>query len=134
MTGLAQMVSALAGLWLIGLGVWMALRPRQALGVLAAMGGTPVVHFGEMGVRILIGAAIMGAAPLSRAPLILSVFGGFLIASALVLMVLPRRWHARYSTWWAARIPVAAVRLIAPLSAVGGGVLIWALRVRWPFS
>jgi hypothetical protein len=134
MTGLAQIASLLAGLWLIGLGVWMALRPRQALGVLARMGGTPAVHFGEMGVRILIGAAIMGAAPVSRAPLILSVFGGFLIVSALVLMVLPRRWHERYSAWWAARIPVAAVRLIAPLSAVGGAVLIWVVRVRWPFS
>ena len=132
MAGVAQIVGLTAGLWLIGLGVWMGLRPRQALGVLAAMGSSPVIHFGEMAVRALIGAAIIGAAELSHAPLILTVFGGFLIVSALVLAVLPRRWHSTYSTWWAARIPVTAVRLIAPFSVVGGAALIWALQPTWP--
>ncbi len=42
--GVAQIVGLTAGLWLIGLGVWMGLRPRQALGVLAAMGSSPVIH------------------------------------------------------------------------------------------
>jgi hypothetical protein len=94
-----QFLSLAAGLWLIGLGVWMALKPRQALAVLAAMGSSPLVHFGEMAVRTLIGAAVIGAAPASRAPMILTVFGGFLVVSALVLVFLPRRWHSAYSTW-----------------------------------
>ena len=133
MTELSQFLSLTAGLWLAGLGVWMAARPRKALEALAAMGSSPAIHFGEMAVRSLIGAAILGAAPTSRAPLVLTVFGGFLIVSAVVLVLLPRRWHAAYSTWWAARIPVAAVRLIAPFSIIGGAALIWSLALRWPF-
>ncbi|WP_420478180.1 hypothetical protein [Brevundimonas sp. FT23028] len=132
MTGLFQIAGVIAGLWLVGLGVWMALRPRQALGVLAAMGGTPAVHFGEMAVRVLIGAALIGAAPPSHAPALLTVFGGFLIVSALALMLLPRRLHSAYSTWWAARIPAAAVRVIAPLSVAAGAALIWSLNPEWP--
>lgn len=62
MTGLSQWIGVAAGLWLIGLGIWMAARPRQALAVLAAMGSNPPIHFGEMAVRALIGAAIMGGA------------------------------------------------------------------------
>ena len=84
-----------------------------------------------MAVRAVIGAAIIGAAPPSRAPLILTVCGGFLIVSALVLAILPRRWHWTYSTWWAARIPRMAVRLVAPASVFIGVALIWSLR--WPF-
>ncbi len=67
------------------------------------------------------------AAAGSRYPLAVMVIGGFLIVSAVILLVLPRRWHAAYSTYWASRIPVPAVRLIAPLSWVMGGALIWVV-------
>lgn len=126
-TLLSQIIGLTAGFWLIGLGVWVALRPYQALGALAAMGSSPAIHFGEMGARTLIGAAIVGAASTSRTPVILAGFGGFLIVSAVMLMLLPRRWHAAYSTWWAARIPATAVRVVAPLSMIGGASLIWSL-------
>lgn len=127
---ISQWVAVAAGVWLIGLGVWMALSPGRALTALAAMGGSPLVHFGEMIIRLLIGAALVGAGPASRCPQLIALIGWFLIVSALVLMVLPRRWHAAYSTWWAARIPRVAVRLVAPASMLGGAALIRALR--WP--
>ena len=130
MTVISQWVAIAAGVWLIGLGVWMALFPDRALSALAAMGGSPLIHFGEMIIRCLIGGALVGASPASRCPQLIALIGWFLIASALVLMALPRRWHAAYSTWWAARIPRAAIRLIAPASVLGGVALIWSLR--WP--
>ena len=123
----AQYLSIVAGLWLMGLSLFMLAAPRQALKALAAMGGTPTVHFGEMAVRAAVGAALVVAATASRFPLVIALIGWFLIASAGVLVVLPRQWHAAYSTWWAQRIPITAVRLFAPLSLVAGGVLIWAM-------
>jgi len=123
----AQWVVIAAGVWLIGLGLWMALFPRRALRTLAAMGGSTAVHFGEMITRLLVGAALAAAAALSRCPQAVLVVGGFLIVSALILMALPRRWHAGYSTWWAARIPILAVRLVAPFSVIAGAVLIWVM-------
>jgi hypothetical protein len=103
----------------------MLIQPRQALKALAHMGGSPTVHIGEMAVRILAGVAMVFAAPASRFPVTIAVIGSFLIVSALVLLLLPRRWHAAYSTWWSRRIPVAAVRLIAPMSGAMGVALIW---------
>ena len=123
----SQGLVVVAGVWLIGLGVFMLVRPRQALVALSRMGGSPSVHIGEMAVRILVGAAMVLAAAGSRYPFAVMVIGGFLIVSAVILLVLPRRWHAAYSTWWASRIPVPAVRLIAPLSWVMGGALIWVV-------
>ena len=123
----SQWIAVAAGLWLIALGVYMLVQPRGALAALARMGGSTPIHFGEMALRILIGLALIGAAPGSRFPLAVTVIGGFLIASALVLLILPRRWHAAYSTWWSRHIPVRAVRLIAPLSWAMGAILIWTV-------
>ena len=115
------------GVWLIGLSLFMLVRPQASLAALAAMGGTPLIHFGEMALRIVAGAALVLAAEGSSFPQGIALIGWFLIASAVVLIVLPRRWHAGYSTWWAKRIPVWAVRLSAVFSIIAGGVLIWAL-------
>jgi hypothetical protein len=123
----AQYLSIVAGLWLIGLSLFMLAAPRRALKALAAMGGTPTVHFGEMAVRAAAGTALVLAAAASRFPLAIVLVGWFLIASAAVLTMLPRRWHAAYSTWWAQRIPVPAVRLVALLSLIAGAVLIRAM-------
>lgn len=136
MTLIAHLVGLLAGAWLMALGVWMGLVPRRGLAALAAMGSSPAIHFGEMTVRLLIGAALVVAGPTSRFPVVIALIGAFLVVSAIVLMVLPRRWHAAYSTWWAARIPVIAVRIIAPLSILGGLLLIWSVGLpprRGPF-
>lgn len=123
----AQWMAVVLGLWLIGLGGLMALAPRRALAALAAMGGTTRVHFGEMAVRILAGAALVVASGGSRFPQALWLIGAFLIVSAVVLMLLPRRWHSAYSRWWAARIPVWGVRVVAPTSVLIGAALIWTV-------
>jgi len=123
----AQALVILVGVWLAGLGVWMFARPDRALQALAAMGSGPIIHFGEMILRTGAGIALILAAEVSRYPMALGIIGIFLIVSAVILMILPRRWHAAYSTWWAGRIPVLAVRLIGPVSVLGGGLLIWTM-------
>lgn len=123
----AQWFVIAVGLWLMGLGLFMLVQPRQALWALGQMGGSPTVHIGEMAVRILAGIAMVLAGPASRYPVAIAVIGSFLIVSALVLLLLPRPWHAAYSRWWSQRIPVAAVRLIAPISSAMGGALIWVV-------
>lgn len=123
----AQWLAVAAGIWLIGLGAFMLVRPKTALAALGRMGGSAAIHIGEMAVRIIVGGALVIAADASRYPAIITVLGGFLIASAVVLLILPRRWHAAYSTWWAGRIPEAAVRLIGPVSWLMGGALIWVM-------
>lgn len=128
MTALASQWLAIGvGVWLIGLSLFMLARPQKSLGLLAAMGGTPLIHFGEMALRIVAGAALVLAAGGSRFPQIITLIGAFLIVSAVVLMVLPRRWHAAYSIWWAKRLPVWAVQLSAVFSIAAGALLIRAL-------
>ena len=123
----SQWVAIGLGVWLIGLGGLMFVAPRRALGALGRMGSSGLIHCGEMALRILAGGALVVAAGASRFPPVISIIGWFLMVSAVILLMLPRRWHAAYSTWWAGHIPVTAVRLVAPVSWLMGGALIWAM-------
>lgn len=115
------------GLWLVVLSLFMLLRPRRALHLLAQMGSTRVIHYGELGLRLLAGVSIILAAPGSQAPEILLPIGWFVAVSSLVLMLLPRAWHAAYSSWWASRIPPLAVSALAPLSICAGALLAFSV-------
>lgn len=116
---------AATGTALAVLSVLILLAPGRALQALSRFGSTPTVHFGELSVRAAVGLVFVIGAPATRHPSVMAVIGGFLVVSALALMVLPRRWHARYSSWWAARLPVWAVRLLAPISLFAGVTLVW---------
>ncbi len=116
----------LAGLWLIGVGAFMLVWPHRALAVLARMGSSPAIHFGEMAIRLVVGIALVLTASATRFPLVITTIGAFLIVTAILLSLLPRRWHAAYSTAWARRIPPWTVHLLGPLSWAMGAALIWA--------
>ena len=124
-SSVALVLMMAVGAALSALSVFMIAAPRRSLVALSRMGSTATIHFGEMGLRTAAGAVLLLAAPSTRFALAIAVIGGLLIASAVVLMLLRRRWHVAYSTWWAARIPVWGVRLVAPISFVAGGVLVW---------
>ena len=115
----------LVGVGLTILSIVIFLAPRRALHGLGRFGSTPQIHFGELSLRALIGVVFLAGAPATRHPAAVAVIGGFLIVTALILMILPRRWHAAYSTWWAQRITAAQVRLLAPVSLAAGAVLVW---------
>lgn len=116
-----------SGLWLILVAVWMVFRPAASRAVLAKMGSTPLIHFGEHFVRALVGLAFVGAAEYSRAPDIVTYAGWFLVASSILIMLAPRRMHAAYAVWWADRLPLWAYRALAPVSLIGGAALIWSV-------
>jgi hypothetical protein len=113
------------GVGLCVLSVLILSAPGRALEALSRFGSTPAIHFGELSLRTAIGLIFVAGAPATRHPSVVAVIGGFLITSAIVLMLLPRRWHARYSGWWAARIPARAVRLLTPISLLAGVALVW---------
>jgi hypothetical protein len=125
----ARWIAISFGLWLIAVGALMIVRPGTALRALQRFGTTAVIHYGELTVRTIVGAALVLAAPASHHPPVLEACGWFLVVTSLLIGVLPRTWHAQYSGWWAERIPSLAVRLLAPTAALGGGALVWELAL-----
>ena len=115
------------GLFLILTGVWMLTRPTACRAILAKMGSTPLIHYGEHAVRALAGLCLIGAAAASKVPPILTVAGGVIVISSIVIALAPRRWHAAYAVWWADRLPLWIYPALAPVSLIGGAALIWSV-------
>jgi len=123
----AVLVGAVFAAWLVLAGTVMFLAPRLALRVIGGFGSSALVHFGELGLRLAGGAALVVADPVSSAPGIVAPIGWFLILSALVLLIVPRSWHAAYATWWARRLSPVFIRLVAPVAIAAGVVLVSVL-------
>lgn len=128
----AVFVSLLAGLWLILVGLFMLFYPARALRALALFGSTPLLHFSELGLRMVAGLALILAGPFSHLPEFLVLAGWFIALSSVVLMLLPRTWHAAYAIWWSARLSVTAVRWLAPVACLAGAALIHVLAFAPP--
>lgn len=121
---LAVVVGATA--YLLALGGGAFLRPESARRFLGGFASTPRAHFLELTLRVVAGAALVHSAPTMAFTQGIALFGWMLIATSLVLAILPWRFHQRFAAW---AVPQATQRmsLIGVGSLVGGLVLVAAL-------
>ena len=131
MQAIALIVVAAAGVWLVGVAFLMALRPRYCLHLFEKMSANLErsnwrLQFTEQGLRVLAGVALIVRAPASKLPLLFEVAGCFLVATSLLIMVAPVRWHGAYGRWWVGRIPPLAIRVLSPVPMMAGAGLIYA--------
>ena len=130
---IALIVVAAAGLWLVGVAFLMALRPRYCLHLFEKMSADLKrsnwrLQFTEQGLRVLAGMALIVRAPASKVPLVFEVAGWLLVATSLLIIVAPIRWHGVYGMWWVKRLPPLVIRVLSPVpAAVGAGLIYVAL-------
>lgn len=122
---------ATAGLWLLGVALLMALCPRYALHLFDKMSASLArsnrrLQFTEQGLRILVGAALIVRAPASKLPPAFEVAGWLLVASSVLILTAPIRWHGAYGTWWAEHLSPVVIRALFPVPATLGAGLIYA--------
>ena len=130
---IALIVVAAAGLWLVGVAFLMALRPRYCLHLFEKMSAdlkrsNRRLQFTEQGLRVLAGMALIVRAPASKVPLVFELAGWLLVATSLLIIVAPIRWHGVYGMWWVKRLPPLVIRVLSPVpAAVGAGLIYVAL-------
>jgi hypothetical protein len=108
----------------------MALRPRHCLALFARMSDSLRssswrIQGVEQGLRLLVGFAMIIRSADSKAPLAFEIAGWLLVATSAIILMVPISWHGAYGAWWAERLKPAAVRLLAPMPAAGGAILIY---------
>lgn len=119
-------VVVLAGLFLVALAAFAWLDPPRARRFLMAFASTATKHLVELGMRLLVGAAFILAAPHMAFPAVFSLFGWVLVLTTLVLAVVPWRLHRRFA---AIAVPRATRHMAAlgTASLVGGVAVIGAV-------
>ena len=91
------------------------------------MASTALINITELAIRFIVGLAIFHYAPESNFPDAFRIIGSFLAVTAILILAFPRQWHAAYAQWWARRLPVWIVPMVAPLSFAAGVFFIFAL-------
>lgn len=105
--------------WLVFAGLICAVCPERARTGLAAMGSNWTVQLGEHIPRAIVGLAMVLRAPLSKYPAMFEGAGWFILATSVLILMVPMRWHNSYAVWWARRIPLWLYRILcAPTLAM----------------
>lgn len=125
--GTALAVVVAAAIYLVALGGGALVRPQVARRFLGGFATTQHLHFTELALRVLVGAALIISAPRLAFSAALLLFGWVLVATSIGLALVPWRWHQRFASW---SVPQATryLPLIGVASLIGGvGLLVVVL-------
>lgn len=123
---IAKWTVIIFGIFLILVGFLMLFAPQKAREILRKAGSTNVINYTEITVRMIPAAALVLYADFSKFPTFFGVLGWFMLATSLVLYMVPRSMHHNYSLKSAEILTPFYIRLISPLSMLFGSALIYA--------
>lgn len=122
---IARLLIIFFGLFFIGVGILMLLKPEWVRGILKKAGSTVLINYAELCLRMIPGAALIVYASTSDYPTSFKVVGWFIIISSAILMILPRRLHHKFSIKCAEILKPSYFQMISPLSIFIGSILIY---------
>jgi uncharacterized protein YjeT (DUF2065 family) len=121
---LAKGIVILFGLFFIVVGLLMFIAPERARKILRKAGSTNFINYAEITLRIFPAVALIVYADNSKFPQVFTIFGGFMLATSIVLYFIPRTWHHNYSLKCADFLKPIYFQMIAPFSvAIGCGII-----------
>jgi len=123
LSGLAVVAVAL---FLLAQATLAMFSPATVRRFLAGFASTPKVHFTELTLRVVAGAAFLHYAPHMQYPQVFQLFGLVLLATTAALFFVPWQLHRRFAQW---AVPLAT-RVLAPYalgSAIAGGFILYAV-------
>ena len=122
---LARGVVALTGLYFTALGVTVLTRPDRATRFLLGFAGSPAAHYTELSVRLVVGVALVLAAPQLIFSGAFKLFGWVLLGTTACLLLVPWRWHRAF-TQRAVPHALRHLRLVAMASLLLGVFVLWS--------
>jgi hypothetical protein len=122
----ALVVVVLAGVYLLALGAAALIVPVRAGRFLLGFAGSRPVHFTELALRLVVGAALVLHAPRMPVSAAFNLLGWLLLVTTACLLVVPWQWHHRFARHAVPRA-IRHVTLIGLASLVFGGVILAAV-------
>ena len=124
---IAKWTVIIFGIFIMLVGFLMLFAPQKAREILRKAGSTNMINYTEITLRMIPAAALVLVADLSKFPVFFSVLGWFMLATSLVLYLVPRSMHHQYALRSAEILSPLYLRLISPFSMFFGGMLIYAV-------
>jgi uncharacterized membrane protein YfcA len=124
---IARYIVILFGIFLIGVGFLMLLKPSKARTYLKQAGSTNLINYTEITIRMIPAATLILYSEYSKFPEILKYLGWFMIVTSLVLYFVPRRIHHRYALMCADILTPQLIRVTSPFSVLFGIGIIYSV-------
>lgn len=117
---------ALAGAFLVALGATALVRPPLARRFLLGFASSSTKHYLELGIRLLVGAAFISAAPSMVGATVVSGAGWLLLVTTGIMFFIPWRVHRAF-TQRAVPRALAYLPLMGLASLAAGATVLWAM-------
>lgn len=115
----------LFGIFIIGCGLLMLLRPKSAIAILSKAGSTNFINYAEITIRIIPAVCLIISADHSRYPFPFKLLGWFMIATSIILYLVPRKIHHAFSLRSAEFLKPLYFQFLSPLSVMFGLAMIY---------
>ena len=126
LTALSLVAVVLVALYMLALGAASLLVPAQTSRFLLGFAGSPSVHFAELFLRLVAGAALVQYAPNMHFSTAFGLFGWVLLISTACLLVVPWQLHRRFAQQ-AVPHAIRYIALIGAASLAFGGLVLFAV-------
>jgi len=114
----------LLGLFFIMVGLLMFFQPEIIRKTIRKAGSTKFINYVELLTRMLPGIAFILYSKYSNYMIIFNVIGYFIILSSIILLLIPRKIHNRFSVQCAEILKPNYFKIISPFSIIIGIILI----------
>ena len=94
----------------------MFFKPKIARTILRKDGSTNLINYTEITIRIIPAIALIVFSYYSKHPLVFKIFGWFMLATSLVLYLVPKKLHHNFSNKAADILKPILLKLISPFS------------------
>tara|TARA_R110002051_G_scaffold235662_1_gene297109 strand:+ start:428 stop:814 length:387 start_codon:yes stop_codon:yes gene_type:complete len=124
---IAKWIVLLFGIFIILIGLLMLFNPKKARQIVRKAGSTPLINYTEITIRIIPSIALIISSPISKFPFCLKLLGWFMLLTSLILYLVPRTLHYKYSQKSADILKPIYFQFIAPISLLFGSLLIYSV-------
>ena len=105
----------------------MFINPEKARAIIGKAGSTMVINYGELIIRLVLGISFVISAEANAYEKYFTIFGYFLIISAVILMLTPMKTHNKFSTKAAETLKPLYLRICSPFSIAFGLLILVAI-------
>ena len=122
---IAKWVVIFFGLFIIFIGFIMLVKPKKARTTLRKAGSTNFINYAEITIRLIPATALILHSDFSKYPEAFKIFGWIMLITSLVLYIVPRKFHHKFSMKSADILKPIYFQLISPFAFCFGGLIIY---------
>ena len=124
---IANWIVIFFGIFIIFIGFVMLINPIKARNTLRRAGSTNLINYSEITLRLIPAIALILCSESSKFPIAFKIFGWIMLITSLILYVVPRKIHHKFSMKSADILKPFYFQLISPFAFLFGGLILYNL-------